>query len=196
MFRTAILDTETSEDELVGAVDDALFAAAQQGMAPMSYRFTEDPSQHETVHFWQGGYEGDELRIVEDRPMACVYAVAVSEDAKLVDEMIEALAKAFAIPDCDAVCTRLQEDAKKNPNAIMQLTVCDSKRPHAPSEELLLGFSSSEDRETRMISTQAMGILGWPPLIKRLEAMEPSETDPRIRDVIAFALKRNSERTA
>jgi HEAT repeat protein len=191
MYRTAILETDLTEDELVGAVDDALFAAAQKGMAPFAYQYTEDPSEDEMVHVWQGGHEGDVLRIVEDAPMACVYAVALSADPALVDQLIEALEGAFPRVGCDAVCAGLRETALDRPDALMQLTVCDSKNYHAPSEQLLLELSHSDDGDVRMVCVQAMGILGWPSLLAWLAEMEPGEPDPDIRKIIGFALHRD-----
>ncbi|HYI40280.1 MAG TPA: hypothetical protein VE053_08180 [Allosphingosinicella sp.] len=193
MYRTAIFDFGLSDDALISAVDDALAAAAEKGAAPMRYRFTEDPNAEETVHHWHGADLGDQLRIVEDRPMGAAYALAISAEEPKIDAMIEALTAAFGRRDCASVREGLRERLAENPATLMQLTVCDTLRFQPESEALLLDLSRSSDRDLRMAAAQAMGILSWPSLRARLAEMEPAEADPTIRGVIRYALENPAE---
>lgn len=189
MYRTAIFDFGLSEDALIEAVDGALSAAAAgSGAVPMHYRFTEDPNSDETVHHWHGDDVGDQLRIVEDRPMGATYVFAISADGARIEAMLDALAAAFERRDCDSVRKGLRERAAAEPFLLLQLTVCDSKRFQPESEALLLDLSRSPDKDVRLAAAQSMSILGWPSLTARLAEMEPAETDPRIRQVIRYAL--------
>src|SRR5690349_15183220 len=150
MYRTAIFDFGLSEDALIEAVDEALSAAEANGAVPMHYRFTEDPNAEETVHHWHGDDIGDQLRIVEDRPMGATYVFAISADGARIEAMVEALAAAFERRDCASVRDRLREQAATNPFLLLQLTVCDTKRFQPESEALLLDLSRSPDKEVRM----------------------------------------------
>lgn len=193
MYRTAIFDFRLSDDALVEAVDDALATAAGKGAAALRYRFTEDPNAEETVHHWHGEDPGDQLRIVEDRAMGAVYALAISAAGPVIDAMLEALSAAFERVDCASVRDGLREQAETRPALLLRLTVCDTRRHQPESEALLLDLSRSPGRDVRMAAVQAMGILSWPSLAARLAEMAPAEADPRIREVIRYALDNPGE---
>jgi hypothetical protein len=188
MYRTAIFDFGLSDDALIEKVDRALAAAVPNGAVPMHFRFTEEPNEEETVHHWHGDDIGDQLRIVEDRPMRATYALAISADGHRIEAMLEALAAAFERRDCASVRDGLRERAAADPFLLLQLTVCDTKRFQPESEALLLDLSRSDDKDVRLAAAQSMGILGWPSLTARLAEMEPAEADPSIRQVIRYAL--------
>jgi hypothetical protein len=191
---TRILATDLSEAELVDAIARAVADSVGHGGQPLMYRHTEDMSDDEVVHHWIGPTDAHVLRVIEDGPMQCRYAVVGAPSPSEADILLASLAAVVGFIACEEVVVRARSALPQHPARLLQLTVCDSKRHNPSSETLLLECSLSATTEVRMAAVQAMGMLAWPKLVERLRDMERDEGDFRIADVIDFALRAHERR--
>lgn len=188
MFLTMVLATDREGNDLVDQVDDALQQAAGAGKEPLAYRRSEAIGEGVRQHLWQGMYPGDTLKIIEDDLMGGMYAVIASEDADNARAVYDTLGQAIGKFDCEQVRDVIAADVVAEHLRMPMLSLCNSKKHDEKTEKLLLDWIDHDDAEVRLATAQVMGMLGWPRLRKRLEAVRPGEKDERVRRVIDFAL--------
>lgn len=192
MHSTAVLETTATSDELVGKIDDALFELAAGGMPPFRYIESVLQSPEVDVHIWQGGYSDDQVRIVEDAIIGCVYAVFQSESSELVKNLSASLRTKIEYRTCSAIQKNIDSMILSNPDSIIQLSLCGNKDYDAVTEQLLNGLSRHKDVAVRSSAVQTMGMLGWPTLAQTLRNLREIEKDPNILNVIEYGLSQYS----
>lgn len=191
MHSTAVLETAATSDELVGMIDDALFELAAEGLPPFRYIESVLQSQDVDVHIWQGGRDGDQVRIVEDSIIGCVYAVIQSGDQNQINDLRTALGRKISYRSCSAVRKSIPALISSCPASIMQLSLCDSKKLDPTTEKLLNALANHSDTQVRSAAVQTMGVLGWPTLLLSLQRLRETERDVNILNVIYFALSQH-----
>lgn len=191
MHSTAVLETAATADELVGLVDDALFELAAAGLPPFRYVESVLQSAEVDVHIWQGGHSDDQVRIVEDQIIDCVYAVFQSDDQRLVNELRSAFRRNIEYRKCSAIQESLPKMILSHPGSIMQLSLCESKQHDPQTERLLNSLSTHQATDVRSSAVQTMGVLGWPSLLTSLQKLRETESDSNILNLINFALSQH-----
>ncbi len=186
MRLTAVLKTNLYADELVGTIDDILFSATETGTIPFRYVESVLETPDVDVHIWQGPYETDQIKIIEDKVIDCVYCVFTCDDENICHDNMNSIIQKIGKFDYQEIIKIINNT--NNYNKIIELVLYDSKNYNNEVEEFIANCIDSKITEERSNAVQAASMLNWPTLNDKLKEAYAKETDASILNVLKFAV--------